>query len=238
MATKSNSRGASDVPADASQISRELAPALAAADNAVAERVLNLKWVHQARLSRLSRTAASLKAQYGADDPGVNAAEAAVAAANLDAARISMLHQQLTTVDPQVTPNGWALHGRVYDAQLRPVSGFTVFLVDATKTYQQAYGFAYTDETGYFLLNFAGPDSESHKKTPTVAQTAGETQLFIGIANTKALPVFLSRTTFQPVVGEATYQNITLPDGDHAIGDPPSEIRNFAFPVRKTKKKT
>ena len=51
--------------------------------------------------------------------------------------------------------NGWALHGRVFNTQLQPISGLTVFLVDASKTYQQAYGFAYTDDTGYFLLNYS-----------------------------------------------------------------------------------
>jgi hypothetical protein len=237
MATKPNTT-ASDLPPDASQISGELTAALASADSTAAVRVQNLQWVHQARLSHLSRTAASLKAQYGADDPGVKAAEAAAAAANVAAARVSMVHQQLTTVDPQFALNGWALHGRVFSAQLQPVSGFTVFLVDAAKTYQQAYGFAYTDDTGYFLLKYAGPDSESQDRSQMATQAAAVPQLFIEVADTKALPVHLSTTAFEPVVGAATYQNITLRDGDHAIGDPPPEIRNIALPARKNKKQT
>jgi len=39
-------------------------------------------------------------------------------------------------------------------------------------------------------------------------------------------------------VGAATYQNITLPDGDQAIGEPPPEIRDVALPPSKRKKKT
>lgn len=232
MATK-----ATDLPLDASQISSDLTAGVASANSIAAQRVQNLQWVHQARASQLSRTAAGLKAQFGPDDPGVKAAEAATAAATATAARVAMIHQQLATVDPQVTPKGWVLHGRVFDAQLQPVSGFTVFLVDATKTYQQAYGFGYTDDSGYFLLNYAGPDSASKDKSGSAAP-ATQPQLFIEVANTKALPVFVSTTAFQPVEGAATYQNITLPDGDQAIGKPPPEIRNVALPPQKKKKKT
>ena len=191
--------------------------------------------MHQARAAQLARTAASLKAQYGANDPGVKAAEAATEAAHATAARVAMVHRQLSTADPQVATKGWVLHGRVFDAKLKPVSGFTVFLVDATKTYQQAYGFAYTDESGYVALNYAGPDAASQDKSQAAAP-ATPPQLFIEIANTKALPVFVSTTAFQPVEGAATYQNITLPDGDQAIGEPPPEIRNVALPPKKKKK--
>lgn len=236
MATKSSTT-ATGSPPDTSQISGDLTTGLASADSTAAERVQNLQWVHQARVSQLARTAASLKAQYGADNPEVKAAEAAVAAANVTVARVSIAHQQLTSVDPQVAQNGWALHGRVFDAQLQPVSGFTVFLVDAKKSFQQAYGFAYTDDTGYFLLQYAGSDAASQDKSATATQAAAAPQLFIEIADTKAQPVYLSTTAFQPVVGTATYQNITLPDGDQAIGDPPPEIRNIALPAQKKKKK-
>jgi hypothetical protein len=232
MATKTT-----DLPPDASQISSELTAGIASADSIAAQRVQNLQWVHQARAAQLARTAASLKAQYGADDPGVKAAEAATAAAHATAARVAMVHRQLATTDPQVAPKGWALHGRVFDAKLKPVSGFTVFVVDATKTYQQAFGFAYTDDSGYFLLNYAGPETASKDKSPA-AGTATQPQLFIEIANTKALPVFVSTTAFQPIEGAATYQNITLPDGDQAIGEPPPEIRDVAFPPQKKRKKT
>jgi hypothetical protein len=231
MATK-----ATDVPIDASQISSELTAGIASADSMAAQRVQNLQWVHQARASHLSRTAAGLNAQFGPNDPGVKAAEAATAAANATAARVTMVHQQLTTVDPEVAPKGWVLHGRVFDAQLKPVSGFTVFLVDAKKTYQQAYGFAYTNDSGYFLLNYAGPDPVSQDKSQAAAP-ATQPQLFIEIANKKALPVFLSTTAFEPVEGAATYQNITLPDGDEAIGEPPPEIRDIALPSQKKGKK-
>jgi len=214
-----------DTTSTVSQIRSELASTLASADSSAAERVQNLKLVHQARLAGLSRTAATLKAQLGPDDPRVKSAEAAVAASSTTVARVSIAHQQLTTPVPQASKDGWVLQGRVFDASLQPVSGFTVFLVDAQKTYQQLYGFAYTDATGYFLLNFAGTQS-----TPPANPAP---QLFLEIADAKAQPVFLSTTPFQPALGTVTYQNVTLPSGDQPIGDPPPNIRGIAIPEKK-----
>ena len=234
MATNSRTT-TSNAPPDMSDIGNQVTSNLASADNIAAQRVQTLMWVHQARAAQLSRTAATLKAQYGPNDPGVKSAEAAVAVANADAARVAVVHQQVTTPEPQVAPSGWALHGRVFDPELKPVSGFTVFLVDAAKAYQAAYGFAYTDDTGYFLLNYTGSDPASRDKSATATQDQPE--LFVEITDSKARPVYLSPTAFQPVLGSATYQNIILPADDQAIGAPPAQIRKVALPKRKKKAK-
>lgn len=234
MATDSKTTTSSATP-DMSQIGNQLVTNLASADEIAAQRVQTLAWIHQARAAQLSRTAASLKAQYGPNDPGVKSAEEAVAAANAAAARVAVVHQQVTTAEPQVAQNGWALHGRAFDAQLAPVSGYTVFLVDAAKAYQQAYGFAYTDDTGYFLLNYQPSDAASAEKSVTAAQGASATELFVEVADQKARPVYLSATAFQPVLGSATYQNIVLPTGQKPIGDPPEQIRRVAVPKKKRK---
>jgi hypothetical protein len=218
---------------DASQLGSEVTTALATADTTAAQRIQDLQWVHQARVSQLTRTAAALQAQYGGNDPGVKSAEAAVAAANLTAARIGMAQRQAATIEPQISVSGWALHGRVFDAQLQPVSGFTVFLVDASKTYQQAYGFAYTDNTGYFLLNYPGPDAATKANSATSAKEAAAPDLFVEVADANAAPVYLCTTPFQPVPGTATYQNITLTPGNASIGDPPAQIRKVAIPKSK-----
>jgi hypothetical protein len=223
----------SDTPADMSDIGKQVTSNLANADAIAAQRLQTLTWVYQARAAQLSRTAATLKAQYGPNDTGVKNADAAVAAANADVARVVVVHQQVTTPEPQVASGGWALHGRVLDPELKPMSGFTVFLVDAAKTYQQAYGFAYTDDTGYFLLNYAGSDTPSRGKS---AATQAQPELFIEITDNKARPVYPSRTAFKAVPGRAIYKHILLPTEDQAIGAPPAQIRAVAQPKRKNKK--
>jgi hypothetical protein len=203
---------------DASQAAEQLKSTLSSADSTVSQAIQSLGLVHQARLSQASRTAAALKAQYGANDPRVKAAEAAVTAAKTTIGRVSMVGRQLAAPAVQVAKAGWALQGYVLDAQLQPAAKYTVFLVDANKTFLPQYGFAYTDDTGYFVINYAG------------GQVPAATQLFIEIANTEAKPVYLSSTAFQPAPGSTSFQNIVLPAGGEPIGDPPKEIRVVALP--------
>ena len=226
MSTNSSATGNIPTPTPA-QIRETTAATLASADAGSSQTILNLKMVHNARLSQLKRTAETLKKQYGPDDPSVKAAEAAVKVGSVKVARISVVHQELDTPTPQVAPDGWALHGRVYSSDLKPHAKYTVFLVDGQKTYQEAYGFAYTDDTGYFLCNVAGAKG----KDP--AQSTAP--LFIAMTNTKGEPVYLGTTPFQPTPGSVTYQNITLPSGAQPLGDPPPAIRDVALPSRRKK---
>lgn len=206
------------VAAATAQLDSAVSTTLTAADGVAASRMQSLNQVHQARLSQLTRTATSLTAQYGSNAPQSLAAQAVVTSTQVAAARVAMLHLQATTAAPQVAATGWALHGRVYNAQQQPVAGYTVFLVDSQKNYLSAYGFSYTDSTGYFLLN-----------SPVAATAAG---MFVQIANTSAQPVYLAASAFEPNPGNAIYQNITLPAGKAVLGDPPKAIRKLAIPPK------
>jgi hypothetical protein len=231
MATSSGATGANsmDSASQLADLKQQVGAALASADTRASETVENLQLIHKARLSGLTRAAAAAAAQYGSGSPEAKQAEAAVAVTLDTVARISVVHQQLTTQPPEVSSSGWVLQGRVFDAQLQPVSGYTVFLVDAVKAYQQAYGFAYTDETGYFALNYTGTAENTLGET----QATAAAQLFIEVANRNALPVYLSTTALQLALGSISYQNIVLPSGEQPIGDPPEAIRNIALPPKK-----
>lgn len=206
--------------ASTDQLTSALNEALSTVDSSKADAVQNLKLVQQAHLSQLTRTAAELKVQLGANDPQVVTAQAAVTARAATVARIIAANLQVTTPAPTVAATGWALHGRVYDAQLRPVAGLTVFLVDSQKAYQSQFGFAYTDETGYFLINYA----------PPAGQAAPSVMLYVEIANQQGAPIYLGTTAFQLTAGSTSYQNITLPADAKPLGDPPPEIRKIAIP--------
>jgi hypothetical protein len=204
----------------AAQAAEQLKTTLASADANLNQGVQTLGLVHQARLSRASRTLAALTAQYGASDPRVVTAQASVTALQTTIARVAMVGQQLAIPAVQVAAKGWALQGYVKDANYQSLARYTIFLADAGKVFQKQYGFAYTDNTGYFLINYPGGDD----------QVAG-TQLFIAILDTKANPVYISATAFQPVLGSATFQTIFVPAGDQPLGDPDRAIRDVAFPT-------
>jgi hypothetical protein len=225
MATDSRTGGTT--PPDTSNLRSSLTEALAQADEAAAGRVQHLQRVYQARASQLSRAAADVKAQAGANEADVTRAEAAVAAARGVSAQLGLVHQQLTTPEPKVPAEGWVLHGHVFaavsNAEPKPVPGFTVFLVDAAQTYRQTYGFAYTDAAGYFLLKHAGDAEETRA-----------VEVFVEVADLKARPVYLSKTPFQPANGAATYQNIMLREGSPPLGEPPGDVRRPRAPRRES----
>ncbi len=211
-------------------ISATVTSALNYADSTISQGMQTLSLVHQARLSQQKRAVTTLTAQYGATSAQVKAAQAAVTSSQTTVARLAMVQQQVTTTAPQVPATGWALHGRIYNAQLQPLAAHSVFLVDSQKNYLSAYGFAYTDDTGYFLISYAGSVAPPSGQNATQAQSSSE--FFVEIANPSAKPVYLSATAFQPSLGSATYQDITLPAGEPVLGDPPEAIRKVALPPK------
>jgi hypothetical protein len=228
MATKDDIEAAA---ANGSAAKEQIQEAISSADTVASERIQGLQQIHQARLAQAMRVAGALKARYGGDDPRVQTADAAVTSMRTAVSRVSILREQMGAPSVQVTKTGWALQGRVLDAQLQPAARFTVFLVDAKKSYLQQYGFAYTDDTGYFVLNYAGDTAGA-----AAPAAAAAPQLFVEIANTQGNPVYLSPTPFQPVLGATSFENIVLPAGRGPIGDPPPEIRKIALPRTGTQR--
>jgi hypothetical protein len=215
------SEAESNADSEATSLLDGITSALSSVDATSIQRLTTLGAVHQARVARLTRTATDSAKKYGSTSAQATKATAAVAAAKMLLARFALLKGQVTAPEPKVAANGWALHGRVVDAQLQPVSGYTVYLVDGRNAYQESAGYSFTDSTGYFVLAYPGPASDSKEAT---------TSLFVAIADDKARPVFLSSSAFEPASGQATYQNIALSASGKPIGDPPSVVRETGFP--------
>jgi hypothetical protein len=210
-------------------VADDISTALESTDAQTASRLQTLSLVHQARIAQLTRTAATVTAQYGAESPEATAAQAAVTASQAVAARSEIVSRQLGTALPTVPAGGWVLHGRVYDAQAEAVATQTVFLVDPQGAFQSEYGFAYTDETGYFLLTFDAPTPSPAEGGASAAASTPE--LYVEVTNQKRQPVYLSATPFEPTKGTATYLNIYLPAGGQPIGEPPPGARSSALPL-------
>ena len=187
--------------------------------------------VQTARVSSLKRAVTTAVATYGADSAQATAANQAVTTAQAMTGQLQVVSQKASTTPPVVASTGWALHGRVYDANLNPQERYTVFLVDAQKNYLSDYGFSYTDATGYFLLQYQGAPAPDSAAAP---------QAFVMVCDTNANPVLSSSAPFVPVTGQATYQVLTLPASGQSLGDPPAAIRAVAMPTTtsKTSKRT
>jgi hypothetical protein len=203
---------------------------VSAADTQAAGAVSTLGLIQQARLSNQNRTVTLAVATYGKDSKQATTATQAVTATTAASARLTILSQQVNTPPPTVAATGWALHGRMYSSDLAPQAGYAVFLVDAQKNYLSAYGFSYTDATGYFLISYSGSAATAQQPAPSTPGASPAAQMFLQVADANANPVLLSETAFVPVVGQATYQVVTLPAGAAKLGDPPAELRSVALP--------
>ncbi|MGD0830502.1 MAG: DUF6519 domain-containing protein [Terracidiphilus sp.] len=191
-------------------------------DTVSTSRVQQLSLTHQARIAQYTRIASVVTAQSGSTSPQAVAANAVVAASQTTVARIAMIKRQVSASAPAVAAAGWALYGAVYNSSNAPVSAYSLYFVDATNTYQNTFGIAYTAADGSFQLVYAGPPA---------GQTAPTTPLFVQVCNASGDPVYTSPTAFSPTVGAATYQVITLPAGEKPIGKLPIVFRDVAIPT-------
>ena len=219
-----------DATTAAAQLTATLPTVVKSADTDSAAAIQNVGLVQQARLSSLTRAATVATAQYGKGSTQANATQSAIDAIKTAIARTQLASLQVNTSRPIVAATGWALQGRVLDSNLAALPRHTVFLVDEQKAYVREYGFSYTDSTGYFLINYA-PSAQGGTQGDTAQESSAATpSIFLAVANPKAEPVYLSTTAFAPVVGQATYQTVTLAAGEPILGDPPEEIKRVAIP--------
>lgn len=195
-------------------VADEISTALQSSDEQTASSLQTLSLVHQARTSQLTRYTAAVTTHFGSGSPEATTAQTAVTASQALAVRSDVVNRQLSTAAPIVPAGGWVLHGRVYDAQAGPVAAQTVFLADQQSAFQSEYGFAYTDDTGYFALTADAPDTSS----PAVVSTPA---LYLAVSNQKRQPVYFNSTSFEPTPDTATYMNIYLGAGDLPLGAPP-----------------
>ena len=191
-------------------------------DTTSATGIQQLSVTHQARLAQYTRIAATVTAQSGASSKQAVAATAAVTASQITIARIAIIKQQISIPAPAVTATGWALYGAVYNSSNAPVASYSLYFVDASNTYQHAFGVAYTAADGSFKIVYAGP---------AAGQTAPATAIFVQVCNASGDPIYTSPTAFTPTTGAATYQVITLPAGEKPIGKLPVVFKDVAIPI-------
>jgi hypothetical protein len=190
--------------------------ALTAADTVVASQLTMLASVHEA--------------QDTPDATAVAAAKATIAAQQTTVARIKLVATQGATAAPTVPAAGWAVWGHVYDPASAPLANYTVFLVDANKAYQSAYGFSYTDANGAFSIVYTEPAAQKDAANTTPSLPT----VFLAIANAKAEQVYLGSTALALTLSQALYVDTTLPAGEPALGDLPAEVRKTALPPGTT----
>lgn len=180
-------------------------------DPLTAQQLSRLTLVRQARINQQQREAAALTARYGATDSGVVALNAAIGGQQSVAALLSVTRDLATTTAPAVPAHGWVLNGRVRDHQLQPIATLSVCLVDEQKSWLRAYGYAYTDATGYFTLSNTLAES---------APAPSPLSAYLEILNSAGQPIYLDSAAFTLGAGASLYRDIVLAR-QTPLGNPP-----------------
>jgi len=144
-------------------------------------------------------------------------------------ARLLVVKQQTAETAPVVTSTGWAVWGHVYDSASTPLSGYCVFLTDAQKNYQDAYGFQFTDSNGAFVINWAGQDAQGAQAAATPPT------VYLAITNAKAQLVYEGSNALALAIGSALYVDTTLAGGEPVLGNLPAKIKRVAQPAQNAK---
>jgi hypothetical protein len=187
-------------------------------DSQTAAQFGGLTLVSQARTSDLQRQAASLTALHGAADSRVVALQASIRSEQSLASKLGVVRDQAATPTPAVPAGGWVLHGRVRDQNLQPVAKLSVLLVNDRKVWLRNYGFAFTDDTGYFLLSHSPAASDKN-------DTKTSSSVFLEVLDQKRQPLYIDASPFELAVGSVLYRDIVL-SSQTPLGRPPQGVRS------------
>ena len=189
----------------------------ASMDSQTAQQFNGLAQIRQARASQLQRQVASLTATYGATDPRVVAAKASLQNQQTFANRLGLVSTTTSTTAPTAPANGWVVYGRVRNADLTAAPQLTVFLADQSRAWLSNYGYAFTDQTGYFTLSYAPPASGKKQAKATDALTA-----YLEVSNAACKLMYIDASPMSIETGAVVYRDIVL-SAKVPLGTPPCE---------------
>jgi hypothetical protein len=188
-------------------------------DAQTAQQLTGLTQIHQARLNQQQREAAVLTTEFGADDADVTALNASIGVQHSFTSVLAVTRDIATIAAPTVPTNGWVLHGHVRDKKLLPIAKLTVCLADEQKNYLSAYGYAYTDATGYYIITYT-PDPSAPAPAPLSA--------YLEIMNSSGQAIYIDSTAFTLNPGTSLLRDLMLasqtPLGGPPPGAPPAKI--------------
>jgi hypothetical protein len=193
-------------------------------DQQTARQFSGLSLVRQARASQLQREYNSLAQAYGANDPGVQAVRASLTYQQTLGSRLGLASTTSGTTAPKTPVNGWAVYGRVRNADLTPAPQLTVFLADDSRAWLKQFAYAFTDQTGYFTLTYdPSATAAGSRKTRQSQAAASETlSAYLEVSNETCKLMYIDATAMSLKPGASVYRDIVL-DANVPLGSPPCQ---------------
>lgn len=163
-------------------------------------------------LDRLSKLLGEKHARVTALSTKVEAEQRLVreVAVNLERSQIKI---------PPINENTWIFHGRVYySKEITGVPNLTVGLYDQNGKWLEEFGYACTDNMGYFKLihRFVAEKTQVPTESkPDTAASEQRSEIFIRLQDKSGVQVYIGKKPISPTRGKVEYLEIIL--GDESV---------------------
>jgi hypothetical protein len=182
---------------------------LANADSTRAAALSRLQQLLAARANHSDREQTRLAHGGSAGDPVVLELQTQVARDRQLARLLAVEVDRVNARVPVIAKDGWAVYGFVWNAQWEGQPNLTVAIYDVSGTWMRQFGYARTDNKGYFAL--------PSKSTAVQTNIAGETSrssvalsLVMHVINQSRTTLFIDKTPLTLTPGTVEYRPIIL----------------------------
>jgi hypothetical protein len=161
----------------------------------------------------LQREKNRLEVKHGKDHPEVLEAESRVMYNRQMSTGLDREIEKASIKTEPLPGNGWRVHGRVFDQNIKPVKGVTVYFSDQGKRWVEVLGNSCTNEVGYYSLT-------ANEKV--LDQIGKEQILYLTVSDKNKTVIYTSTETLVPVKGMIIYRDIYLKQED-CVPPPPNK---------------
>ncbi len=172
---------------------------------------LRAEELERTRLFQTVKTRALEKEQHrltvklGADHPRVKKLASRLAYRNKMMADLEEETARARIKVAALGANTWMVHGVVLDKNRKGKSGLTVALFDAQGKWRQEFGFACTDDQGYFAISYPQPGK-------TRGEVSGSQPFYLQVLDQNHKTLLKDPTPLQLTLGQVYYRRLVLTD--------------------------
>lgn len=190
-----------------------------------AEELERLKLAQTVKTRLLEKEQHRLAEVLGPDHPRVKQLTARLAYRHKMMDDLEEETRRATIKPPAVEADSWMVHGVVLDKHRQGKAGLSVGLFDATGKWRREFGYACTDERGYFALVY--PPAGQARAEVAVAQP-----LYLHVSDQNYKTLVKDTTPLHLATGQVYYRRLILPDAP-GVCVPPSPETGDEAPIPK-----
>jgi hypothetical protein len=174
-------------------------------DTLRAEELERSKLFQTVKTRALEKEQHRLTVKLGADHPRVKKLASRLTYRNQMMADLEEETARAKIRVPAFEANTWMVHGVVLDKNRKGKPGLTVGLFDASGKWHQEFGYACTDDQGYFVMIYP-------KAGKTRGEVSGSQPFYLQVLDQNNKTLLKDPTPLQLTIGQVYYRRLVLTD--------------------------